>query len=113
MDKTDKKKRIQKQTDRSKIDKKCLDRLTKIHKLIKDGTYSGKYPSFDDLINTLSTNPNKPSSVTYSIVMWVEEIYVDQTKQDSGQIFAGSVIVETGDDNNGGITGVFSAGGEE
>lgn len=60
MDKTDKKKRIQKQTDRSKIDKKCLDRLTKIHKLIKDGTYSGKYPSFDDLINTLSTNPNKP-----------------------------------------------------
>ena len=56
----EKRKRIQKQTDRSKIDKKCLDRLTTIHKLIKAGTYSGEYPTLDDLINTLSTNPNKP-----------------------------------------------------
>jgi len=58
-----------------------------------------------------ATNPNKPSSATFSIVMWVEEIYIDQTKQDSGQIFAGGIIVETGNEDSGGITGVFSAGG--
>ena len=67
----------------------------------------------DGVNETLPKSPNlsNPSSITYSIVMWVEEIYVNQTKQDSGQIFAGGIIVETGDDNNGGITGVFSAGG--
>ena len=54
---------------------------------------------------------SKPSTATYSIVMWVEEIEKDQTEQDSGQIFAGGIIVETAGEDGNGITGVFSAGG--
>jgi len=52
-----------------------------------------------------------PSTATYSIVMWVEEINEDQTNQDSGQIFAGGIIVEAGGVNGNGISGVFTAGG--
>lgn len=52
-----------------------------------------------------------PSKATYSIVMWVEEIDEDQTAQDSGQIFAGGIIVEASGSDGNGITGVFSAGG--
>lgn len=54
---------------------------------------------------------SNPSTATYSIVMWVEEIEKDQTEQDSGQIFAGGIIVETAGEDGNGITGVFSAGG--
>ena len=56
-------------------------------------------------------NETTPSKATYSIVMWVEEIDQDQTLQDSGQIFAGGIIVEAGGADGNGITGVFSAGG--
>jgi flagellar basal body-associated protein FliL len=52
-----------------------------------------------------------PSTATYSIVMWVEEIHEDQTHQDSGQVFAGGIIVEAGGANGNGISGVFTAGG--
>ena len=50
------KKRIQKQTDRSIFDEKCLNRLNLIHKLIKEGTVSGNYPSFSYILDTLSQN---------------------------------------------------------
>lgn len=53
----------------------------------------------------------EPSTSTYSIVMWVEEIHEDQTKQDSGQIFAGGITVEASGADGSGITGVFTAGG--
>lgn len=56
-------------------------------------------------------NDSTPSKATYSIVMWVEEIDEDQTAQDSGQIFAGGIIVEAGGADGNGITGVFTAGG--
>jgi len=56
-------------------------------------------------------NKDTPSQATYSIVMWVEEIDEDQTSQDSGQIFAGGIIVETAGAEGNGITGVFTAGG--
>lgn len=56
-------------------------------------------------------NENTPSKATYSIVMWVEEIGEDQTTQDSGQIFAGGIIIEAGGSDGNGITGVFTAGG--
>lgn len=58
-----------------------------------------------------ATNADTPSKATYSIVMWVEEIDVDQTTQDSGQIFAGGIIIETAGTDGNGITGVFTAGG--
>ena len=56
-------------------------------------------------------NKDTPSEATYSIVMWVEEIDEDQTTQDSGQIFAGGIIIETAGADGNGITGVFTAGG--
>ena len=54
---------------------------------------------------------NTPSTATYSIVLWVDEIDSNQTKQDSGQIFAGGIVVTASGADGGGITGVFSAGG--
>lgn len=58
-----------------------------------------------------AVNETTPSKATYSIVMWVEEIDEDQTTQDSGQIFAGGIIIEAGGSDGNGITGVFTAGG--
>ncbi len=52
-----------------------------------------------------------PGTGTFSIVMWVDEINEDQTVQDSGQVFAGTLIVDTATKEGEGITGVFSAGG--
>ena len=54
-----------------------------------------------------------PGEATLSIVLWVDETKSDQTKQDSGKIFAGGIIVNTDGANGHGITGVFSAGGVE
>lgn len=54
-----------------------------------------------------------PSTATYSIILWIMETGKDQTREDSSQVFAGTIQVETSGANAGGITGVFSAGGEE
>lgn len=56
---------------------------------------------------------NTPSTVTYSIVLWVDEINANQTTQDSGQMFAGGIVVNASGANGNGITGVFSASGVE
>lgn len=88
----------------------------------EDGNKIAK-PNFDELsanplpltgINkTLPKAPDKdnPSTTTYSIVMWVDEIEANQTNQDSGQVFAGGIVVTASGAEGGGITGVFSAGG--
>lgn len=54
-----------------------------------------------------------PSQATYSIIMWIMENGQDQTKTDGSQVFAGGIRVESSGADGGGITGVFSAGGEE
>ena len=54
---------------------------------------------------------NTPGRATFSIILWVEEIHSDQTKQDSGQVFAGKIKVDTRNSAGSGITGVFTAGG--
>lgn len=54
-----------------------------------------------------------PSTVTYSIVMWVMETGKDQTKADGEKVFAATLNVNIGGAEGGGITGVFSAGGIE
>ena len=53
---------------------------------------------------------NTPSESTFTLVLWVDEIDQNQTKQDGGQMFAGGIVVSVGGGGNG-ITGVFSAGG--
>lgn len=58
-----------------------------------------------------ATDENTPSTATYSIVLWVDEIEQNQTIQDSGQIFAGGIVVTASGAEGNGITGVFSAGG--
>ena len=54
-----------------------------------------------------------PSEATFYIVMWIDEIGIDQTKEDSLQIFAGGIRVESKDGKGEGITAVFTAGGVE
>ena len=51
-----------------------------------------------------------PSETTFTLVLWVDEIDQNQTTQDSGQMFAGGIMVSVGGGGTG-ITGVFSAGG--
>ena len=51
-----------------------------------------------------------PSETTFTLVLWVDEIDQNQTAQDSGQMFAGGIMVSVGGGGTG-ITGVFSAGG--
>lgn len=60
-----------------------------------------------------ATNESNPSEVTYSIVIWVDETNTNQTTQDSGQVFAGGIVVNASGADGKGITGVFSAGGVE
>lgn len=54
-----------------------------------------------------------PTKATYSIILWIMETGEDQTKKDGNQVFAGGIQVESKGADGGGITGVFSAGGEE
>ena len=59
------------------------------------------------------TNEIIPSKATYSIILWIDETGQNQTKQDSGQLFAGKINIMASDEKGGGITGVFSAAGTE
>lgn len=54
-----------------------------------------------------------PTTVTYSIVMWIMETGSDQTKADGEKVFAATLNVNIGGAAGSGITGVFSAGGTE
>lgn len=60
-----------------------------------------------------TTDKDNPSKVTYSIVMWIMETHVDQTKDDSGRIFASTLYVTTSAEGTTGITGTISAFGRE
>lgn len=60
-----------------------------------------------------TTDSDNPSTVTYSIVMWIMETGIDQTKEDSGKLFASTLTVNAGSADGLGITGVFSAYGTE
>lgn len=54
-----------------------------------------------------------PSEATYSIVIWIMETGKDQTDEDSMQVFAGGIKVESSGVDGKGITAVITAGGEE
>lgn len=54
-----------------------------------------------------------PSEATFSIIMWINETGKDQTKEDSSQVFAGTITIQSSGANGGGITGMLTAGGEE
>lgn len=54
-----------------------------------------------------------PSEATYSIIMWIMETGKDQTIEDSSQVFAATLTIESSNAGGNGITGVFTAGGEE
>ena len=84
----------------NKVPKPNFDELTSKPLEIKDKL--GMLPKAKD--------KNTPSETTYTLVLWVDEIEQNQTKQDGGQMFAGGIVVSVGGAGNG-ITGVFSAGG--
>lgn len=54
-----------------------------------------------------------PSTVTYSIVMWIDETDLDQTEEDSGKIFAASLKVQASGADGKGITAVMGSSGVE
>lgn len=60
-----------------------------------------------------ATDENTPAEVTYSIVIWIMETGENQTDEDSGKVFAGSLQVTASGANGKGITGTFSAAGVE
>lgn len=65
-----------------------------------------------EINNTLpkAVDSEHPSSVTYTIVMWINETGGNQTVADSGKMFASTLHVSSG---GTGITGVISASGTE
>lgn len=54
-----------------------------------------------------------PTEATFSIIIWIDETGYDQTKEDSMQVFAGGIKVESSGADGQGITGVITAGGQE
>lgn len=54
-----------------------------------------------------------PSEVTFSIVLWIDEIGRDQSDEDSLQVFVGGIRVESTNGKGQGVTAVFTAGGVE
>jgi len=60
-----------------------------------------------------STGTVISSQATYSIILWVMETGRDQTREDSSQVFAGTITIQSSGANGGGITGMLTAGGEE
>lgn len=101
------------------------------YELTQDGNYQKdldgnwiKKANFDTLtvepivlseINNLkgSIDLSNPITETYSIIMWISEIGLDQTKEDSGKLFASTLNIKSSYSDNGGITGAFSAFGTE
>lgn len=53
------------------------------------------------------------TSVTYTIVFWIDEIHDDQTDDDSGKLFASTVYVNSSFNGGNGITAVVSLSGTE
>lgn len=60
-----------------------------------------------------TTDEENPSSATYTIVLWIMETGEDQTSEDSGKVFAGTLYVSASGADGKGITGVFSTSGVE
>lgn len=54
-----------------------------------------------------------PSSVTYSIVMWIDENGENQNVTDGGKMFAATLVARASGANGGGITGIIAAAGTE
>ena len=54
-----------------------------------------------------------PSTVTYSIVMWIMETGYNQNLEDSNKMFAAQLKVSASGAEGNGITGVISAVGNE
>ena len=54
-----------------------------------------------------------PSTVTYSIVMWVDETHTNQNDSDGGKVFASTLRVIASGTNGGGITGVIATAGND
>lgn len=54
-----------------------------------------------------------PSTVTYSIVMWVDETNTNQNDSDSGKLFTSTLRATVSGANGGGITGVIAAAGTD
>lgn len=60
-----------------------------------------------------ATDSEHPSSVTYSIVLWIDETFENQNASDGGKIFAATLNARASGANGGGITGVISAAGTD
>ena len=54
-----------------------------------------------------------PSSVTYSIVLWIDETHHNQNASDGGKIFASTLVASASGPGGSGITGVISSGGND
>lgn len=54
-----------------------------------------------------------PSTVTYSIVIWIMETHKNQNEGDGGKLFAATLNVMASGSDGKGITGVISAAGTE
>jgi hypothetical protein len=67
-------------------------------------------PDVDEIVPK-AQDDNNPGKATFSIILWVDEINEDQTEQDSGQVFAGGIIIDSKNSSGNGIAGVFTAGG--
>ena len=65
--------------------------------------------------NTLNraTDSETPSTVTYSLVMWIMENHQNQNATDGGKMFATTLNVKASGSNGNGITGVIAAAGTE
>ncbi len=71
--------------------------------------------SLSNLSQTLekSIDSEHLTSVTYTIVFWIDEIHDDQTVDDSGKLFASTVYVNSSNNDGNGLTAVVSLSGTE
>ncbi len=60
-----------------------------------------------------AVDSSHPSTVTYSIVMWVDENFQEQNATDGGKVFASTLHAIASGANGQGITGVISAAGND
>ena len=69
----------------------------------------------DDLNQTLtkSIDNDHITSVTYTIVFWIDETGDDQTEDDSGKLFASTLIVKSAFNGSEGLAGTVSLAGTE
>ena len=95
-----------------KVFDSSLNEVISATPLVKDSQTAVALTNLNQTLNKSASLQNL-TSVTYTIVFWINEIHDNQTSEDSGKLFAATLYANSTYNGSGGITAVVSLAGNE